>query len=616
MAQLKMYWLAGTPIKHYDLPEGYSISNYKTEADKLAWVECCKNGLVDDDAGTEAFDRTITNWKEINMEEDVFFLDYEGEHVGTVTAFVFPERRMGDMHMVGIRTDFRGKGLGKYLCQITLEHLKDKDIDFISLTTDEWRKAAVKSYLNAGFLPVEYRLGMQRRWEAELEAIGVDSVQMVYEDGSPYHVIYRKDLAPKIRIGVLGAGRGKTMMRYCKAHDEAELVAICDNFKPYLDKVRDMYGDSVAYYTDFEEFLKHDMDAVVLANFANEHAPFAVRCMEAGKHVLSEVLPVQNMKEAVELVEAVERTGKIYAYAENYCYMPAPKKMKELVREGVLGKFEYGEGEYMHNCEPIWDAITRGNPTHWRNTMSAFYYCTHSLGPLLHISGLRPVRVTGFEAPFNDRMWRMGAKAGAFGVEMVTLENGAILKSLHGVGPSKNSVWYSVYGSKGRMESAREDAPDSENTQTLFVNCDENEGDNHSEAVLTDTKDALQDEAAGAGHGGSDEYVMYHFIEKIRGNRNADIVDVYEALDMFLPGLFAYRSVLAGGVSMEIPNLRNVEEREKWRNDTTCTDPLAEGVDCISGYSKGDPEIPAENYAYWAQKILEREAKEKEEKES
>ena len=78
--------------------------------------------------------------------------------------------------------------------------------------------------------------------------------------------------------------------------------------------------------------------------------------------------------------------------------------------------------------------------------MSAFYYCTHSLGPLIHISGQRPVSVTGFEAPFNDRMWRMGAKAGPFAVEMVTLESGALLKSLHGVGPSKSSLWYSVYG--------------------------------------------------------------------------------------------------------------------------------------------------------------------------
>mgnify|MGYP003310720489 CR=1 FL=1 len=40
--------------------------------------------------------------------------------------------------------------------------------------------------------------------------------------------------------------------------------------------------------------------------------------------------------------------------------------------------------------------------------------------------------------------------------ELVEFENGGIAKSIHG-GLYKDSVWYSVYGSKGRMESARED---------------------------------------------------------------------------------------------------------------------------------------------------------------
>ena len=115
-----------------------------------------------------------------------------------------------------------------------------------------------------------------------------------------------------------------------------------------------------------------------LANYANEHAPFAIRCMNEGKHVFSEVLPVQTMKEAVELLETVEKKGKIYAYGENYCYMPATYEMRKLYKEGKIGEFEYGEGEYIHNCESIWPSITYGDPEHWRNNMYATFYCTHS----------------------------------------------------------------------------------------------------------------------------------------------------------------------------------------------------------------------------------------------
>ncbi|MBQ3604558.1 MAG: GNAT family N-acetyltransferase [Clostridia bacterium] len=616
MAQLKMYWIKGTPIKEMTLPEGYSFSlNKGDEADMLAWIECCKNGLVGDDATFENYENSIKNRTNCKHTEDVFFLDYEGKHIATITAIYHPEKNCGEVHMVGMIPEFRGKGLGKYLNNKAIEKLNAQGVKYIFLTTDEWRKGAVKSYLSADFKPVEYDEGMTERWQAVITEYGIDSVDMVNEDALYVKSIYREGVNPpaKIKIGVLGAGRGKTMMDYCVAQDNAELVAICDSFEPSLEYAKKNYGtESITFYSDFDEFLKHDMDAVVLANYANEHAPFAIRCMEAGLHVISEVLPVQTMKQAVELIECVERTGKVYAYAENYCYMAAPRKMRQLYKEGVLGEFEYGEGEYMHNCEPGWHVYSRANPEHWRNTMHACYYCTHSIGPLIHIAGMRPVKVTGFEGPFNARMNRMGAKAGNMGMEVITLENGAILKSIHGVGPSKNSIWYSVYGSKGRMESAREDDFEKEHVHTLYINCDKNEGDNDSKSELASTADGLFYKSEAYGHGGSDFYTMYNFIEYIKGDKNADIIDVYEAMDMFLPGMFAYRSVLAGGIPMDIPNLRDKAEREKWRNDTECTDPAVAGDMLIPSYSKGNPEIPQENYDKLAKKLAEEEAKNKE----
>ena len=192
MAQLKMYRLAGTPIEDVPLPEGYSISNYKTEEDKLAWVECCKNGLVSDDATAQDFDDAMKE-RGIDLYKDVFFLDYNGEHIGTVTAYVRPEDNSGDMHMVGIRTDFRGKGLSKYLSITTCRHLDEAGVGYTELTTDEWRKGAIKGYLNAGFLPVKYDRGMGKRWSAVLEDLGIDSVQMLKNNTKPYKIIYRKN---------------------------------------------------------------------------------------------------------------------------------------------------------------------------------------------------------------------------------------------------------------------------------------------------------------------------------------------------------------------------------------------------------------------------------------
>ncbi len=409
----------------------------------------------------------------------------------------------------------------------------------------------------------------------------------------------------KVRIGVLGAYRGTSMINYCKRADHAEVVAICDKNPEALDAQRAATeGLNITFYDHFDKFIEHDMDAVVLANYANEHAPFAIRCLKKGLHVFSEVLPVQNMKEAVELVEAVEESGLVYAYGENYCYMPAPYEMKKLYASGEIGEFEYGEGEYIHNCEPIWPSITYGEEDHWRNRMYATFYCTHSLGPIIHATGLRPVSVVGFEGTKNARRLRSGGKGGQFGIEMVTLENGGIVKSIHG-DLYRDSIWYTMYGSLGRMECGREDARDG-HIGKIYINKDEYDGGYETVSLRSYCPEhAPADDVAGFGHGGSDFFSMYYFIKQILGDADADTIDVYEALDMFLPGLFAYRSVLAGGIPMAIPNLRNKDERDAWRGDTACTDPAAAGDMLLPTFSKGTPEIPQEVYdrqaALWAE---------------
>ncbi|MBP3441698.1 MAG: hypothetical protein J6L62_02740, partial [Clostridia bacterium] len=111
----------------------------------------------------------------------------------------------------------------------------------------------------------------------------------------------------------------------------------------------------------------------------------------------------------------------------------------------------------------------------------------------------------------------------------------------------------------------------------------------------------------------SDFYTMYNFVEKLRGREDMDVIDVYEAMDMFLPGMFAYYSVLEGGKPMDIPNLRDPEERAKWKDDTRCTDPNVAGDMLIPSYSKGNPDFPDSTYErirkMYEEKLAERQNK-------
>ena len=194
MAQLKMYWFCDEhEVPEIVLPEGYSFSHFSEsthERDVSDWNECIRTWEHSDETDEERFEKEIYGYTDIVPEEDVWFLDYKGEHIGTSTSFTWSNSGLGDMHWVGIKKAYRGKGLSKYLSLIIQKTLKERGVKIIALTTGEGRPAAVKSYLTAGFLPVEYDEGMEERWRAVLKKYCIDSIQMVNEDGTPYKIIY------------------------------------------------------------------------------------------------------------------------------------------------------------------------------------------------------------------------------------------------------------------------------------------------------------------------------------------------------------------------------------------------------------------------------------------
>jgi len=85
--------------------------------------------------------------------------------------------------------------------------------------------------------------------------------------------------ADRIRVGVVGRGRGRTFMHQAAAAG-MELVAIGDCGRSVWRRRQAVRHRT---YTDYDAFLAHDLDAVVLANYFHEYAPFAIKALRAGK---------------------------------------------------------------------------------------------------------------------------------------------------------------------------------------------------------------------------------------------------------------------------------------------------------------------------------------------
>lgn len=373
----------------------------------------------------------------------------------------------------------------------------------------------------------------------------------------------------RIRVGVVGLRRGLGFARGAGSALGMELVAVCDQESSRLETVESELG--VATYTDYDKFLEHDLDAVILANYFHEHAPFAIKALSAGKHVMSETAACFTLAEGVALVRQVEKSGKIYMFAENYPYMVFNQEMRRLYKTGEIGEFVYGEGEYVHSMSANdLNAISPG-VHHWRNWIPATYYCTHSLAPIMFITETWPVSVTGFviARSEDDPVWGLTARVNdAASVIILRMDNGAVVKLLQ-VGLRGDGVWVRLHGTRGQMENLRHG--DTRMVRLRREQYHEEDREPRDQIYLPEFPEH-HEEATRAGHGGGDFFMNYHFAQAIRTGKQP-FLDVYRGVAMSIVGPLAYRSALAGSATLEVPDFRREGPRRKYAKDDWNPDP-------------------------------------------
>lgn len=172
MKQLMMERLPGL-VKATELPEGFSLRTYR-EGDWKGWVDACSDGLGTADWSEKDFHEKMLAMEGLHPEGIFFVVDTDGQIAGTATGWLKPGT--GYVHMVGMRTDFRGRGLARPLNAAVLEYLLDKGCSRIVLDTDDFRIPAIKVYLALGFIPVLQDVDMRERWLAVMDVLGLKTL--------------------------------------------------------------------------------------------------------------------------------------------------------------------------------------------------------------------------------------------------------------------------------------------------------------------------------------------------------------------------------------------------------------------------------------------------------
>jgi predicted dehydrogenase len=361
-----------------------------------------------------------------------------------------------------------------------------------------------------------------------------------------------------IRIGVLGLSRGAT---YAKDSSDLgiQLVAVCDMNEKKLRQFKQSNAD-VEIYTDYDRFLEHDMDAVVVANYFHQHAPFAIKALRAGKHVMSETAACKTVQEGVQLCRAVEETGNIYMFAENYPYFSANQEMRKLYQQGVVGEVRYAEGEYVHPMPLESSLAICPGLDHWRANMPPTYYCTHALAPLMYMTDTMPVCINALSIVATPEIAKTRIRKGdTNSVILCRMDNGAVFRLIVGA-LANHRNYYRLHGTKARVES-------SSGYQVQIARNEWELGPNEHETVSYKTK--FPSHAAAAirtGHNGGDFWTRYHFAEAIRSGEQP-YLNVYRAVAMSVVGILAWKSALQNGAPFEMPDFRDEQSRKLHEND-------------------------------------------------
>ncbi len=373
----------------------------------------------------------------------------------------------------------------------------------------------------------------------------------------------------KLRVGVFGVGRGLHLAQ-CFMLCNAEIVAICDHHKERREAAAKALDKSVGVYDSFDDFINHPMDVVILANGFHQHAPYAIKCFEKNLHVYSECTAAGTMGECVELARAFEKSKSVYMLAENYPQMIFNREMKRVTDGGTLGKIIYAEGEYNHPGDP-WNNEFRKMfnyyPKHWRNFLPATYYITHSLGPVMNITGATPKKVTAFAvfAPRQEDIPSASYNADRAAIIMTQNDDGSVFRVTGCTTFGAEEYSYRVCGTKGQIENLR--GMDGK-VMLRYNDWEKPEGAPHTQLYMPSWNDKDEELIVKSGHGGADYLTARLFLDCVKeGKQPPHPFDLYSALAMSSVAILGHRSVLEGGRTYDVPDFKKEEDRALYEND-------------------------------------------------
>lgn len=140
--------------------------------------------------------------------------------------------------------------------------------------------------------------------------------------------------------------------------ESARMVAFCDTNQTrmnFANGLLEKHGHAPVptWKADrFDDMIRDARpDVVIVCSIDRTHHHYIIRAMELGCDVVTEKPMTIDTEKCQAIIDAVERTGRNLRVAFNYRYAPHHSKLRELVRDGVIGNVLSVHFEWLLNTQ-------------------------------------------------------------------------------------------------------------------------------------------------------------------------------------------------------------------------------------------------------------------------
>src|ERR1043166_4863640 len=158
----------------------------------------------------------------------------------------------------------------------------------------------------------------------------------------------------RVRIGFIGLGnRGDQVLDAFLKQSDAQIVALCDLYQPYVDFAARKVGSNPTQFKDYRKLLESkDIDAAVICTPDHWHALQAVQACQAGKDVYVEKPLSLRVAEGRRIVQGVKQNNRVCQVGIQRRSLPYCRELAEFIRGGGIGKVTVARAFHIQNEWP------------------------------------------------------------------------------------------------------------------------------------------------------------------------------------------------------------------------------------------------------------------------